>query len=266
MRRRPAVTPENFLQSDASFRLNFPDERWAAHSLAMESESEPGTRLGRFALSIVGPRVARAQIEPCIADMQHEYFEALRKQNKLGSWFALVRGTASVLAHIVRNISSVKFHFERRAVSALNMPERFSEASRLVGQMAYDHAVSLRQDHVSDDCLLLALIDYQRAADMLQQCGAKIETLRSLILSRIVPEPDSVAIPEVLPPCSGLGHTWLEAHWEANQRKTYLVEPEHLLVGLVRDDRYVSRAAKDLTAAGFVRFPIAADPEASLHT
>ena len=251
MDKRPVVTTENFLRSGARFRLNLSLQRSVRRTDSRAVDGGPGARLGRFAQLIVGPRIAEAQIDPCIADMQHEYFEAVERRDKPAAWSALFRGSVAVLAHVLRNISGFTHRFQRTPVSALNMPERFSEESRVVGQMAYDHARRLRQDYVGVDCLLLALMDHPRTDAMMEQCGANVDAIRAAVARRILPELAATEIPDVLPLGSGLGHAWLEAHWEANTKRSYWIEPEHLLRALIRDKSMMSKAAKDLIAAGF---------------
>ena len=118
--------------------------------------------------------------------------------------------------------------------------------------MTCDHAIRLRQTYVGDDCLLLALIDHNRTRAMMQECGVNVESLRTIVTGRNPPDPDFSEENDVLPPCSMLWKVWTEAHWEANSLKMYSVEPEHLLVGLVRDGSVMSKAGRDLMAAGFV--------------
>lgn len=141
----------------------------------------------------------------------------------------------------------------RRSVSALHMPEAFSQAARMVSFLAHEHAFRLHANGVGVDHLLLALLDDPRALALLQGTGANVGAVRRAIAPRLVPEPESADYKAVLPKTSRLQKAWEVAHVMAARRGARLVEPEHLLEALVvpSKDGRLSEAGKDLIASGF---------------
>ena len=141
----------------------------------------------------------------------------------------------------------------KRSVSALHMPEPFSQAARLVSFQAHEHAFRLHARCVAGDHLLLALLDDHRSLALLQEAGADVGAVRRSIAPRLVPEPEGADYKAVLPKSSVLQKAWGDAHGIAEGRGARLIEPEHLLLALVvptKDGRR-SKTAGDLIAAGF---------------
>ncbi|MEP6834758.1 MAG: Clp protease N-terminal domain-containing protein [Gemmatimonas sp.] len=251
MRERSIAEQQAFLRSGASFHVKLVRLRRTRYLSAERFDGTPGIWFGRLAERIVGPRITEAEIEPCLADMQHEYFEALASRNQWKARIALLRGHAAMIGHVLRNLSGMKHRFERQLISALEVPERFDEDSRAVGQLAHDHTKRLGQSYVCADGLLLALLDFHRTNTIAKQCGVDVDALRRTVEERNVLESETRKLTDVIGMTSGLYKAWEEAHWEANSQRKYFVEPEHLLVGLVRDRSCLSKAAKDFLAAGF---------------
>jgi ATP-dependent Clp protease ATP-binding subunit ClpA len=140
----------------------------------------------------------------------------------------------------------------KRSVSALHMPERFSQDARMVSFVAHEHAFRLRSNCVETGHLLLALLDDRRALAFLQNSGADVDALRKAVALRMVPEPESKTRDTVLPKSSGLHKAWGDAHEIADSRGAPLIEQEHLLLALVvPGEKLVSTTARDLIAAGF---------------
>lgn len=141
----------------------------------------------------------------------------------------------------------------KRSVSALDMPERFSQSARMVSFLAHEHAFRLRADGVDGDHLLLALLDDHRALALLQDSGADVGAVRRAIAPRLVPGPERADYHAVLPKTSVLHKAWGDAHTMAARRGERLIEPEHLLQALVihSKDGRLSDTARDLIASGF---------------
>jgi ATP-dependent Clp protease ATP-binding subunit ClpA len=141
----------------------------------------------------------------------------------------------------------------KRSVSALDMPEPFSQGARMVTFLAHEHAFRLHADCVGSDHLLLALLDDHRALALLQETGANVGAVRRAIAPRLVPEPESSAYQAVLPRSSGIHKAWGDAHAIAERRGARLIEPEHLLLALVvpTKDGRLSETARNLIASGF---------------
>jgi ATP-dependent Clp protease ATP-binding subunit ClpA len=143
----------------------------------------------------------------------------------------------------------------KRSVSALHMPERFSQDARLVSFLAHEHAFRRRHDCVGSDHLLLALLDNKRAVALLQSTGANADVVRLPLALRMAPELESTKRDAVLPKSSGLHKAWGDAHVIADRQGARLIEPEHLLLALVVPDRAgrLSNTARNLIASGFGR-------------
>jgi len=141
----------------------------------------------------------------------------------------------------------------RRSVSALHLPELFSQGARMVSFLAHEHAFRLHANCVVADHLLLALLDDHRTLALLQDTGADVEAVRRAIAPRLVPEPPNADYKAVLPKSSSLQKTREDAHVVAEGRGAHLIEPEDLLLALVvpTKDGRLSKAAEDLIAAGF---------------
>ena len=141
----------------------------------------------------------------------------------------------------------------RRSVSALHMPEPFSQGARMVSFLAHEHAFRLHANCVGIDHLLLALLDDHRSLALLQDTGANVGAVRRAIAPRLVPERKSADYRAVLPKSSGLHKAWEDAHVIAERRGARLIEPEHLLLALVfpTKDGRLSKTASDLFASGF---------------
>jgi ATP-dependent Clp protease ATP-binding subunit ClpA len=141
----------------------------------------------------------------------------------------------------------------KRSVSALDMPQLFSEGARMVSFLAHEHALRLRANGVGGDHLLLALLDDPRALALLQGSGANVGALRRAIAPRLVPKPESAEYKAVLPKTSVLHKAWGDAHTMAARRGARLIEPEHLLLALVMPSKDGRRSdtARDLIASGF---------------
>lgn len=141
----------------------------------------------------------------------------------------------------------------KQSVSALHMPEAFSQGTRMVSFLAHEHAFKLHTNCVGSDHLLLALLDDHRALAMLQETGANVDALRRAIAPRLVPEPKRAAYQAILPKSSVLHKAWGDAHAIAERRGAHLIEPEHLLLALVvpTNDGRLSKTATDLIASGF---------------
>lgn len=141
----------------------------------------------------------------------------------------------------------------RRSVSALHMPEPFSQGARMVSFLAHEHAFRLHANCVGVDHLLLALLDDHHTLALLQDIGANVGAVRRAIAPRLVPEPESADYKAVLPKTSGLQKAWEDAHAIAKRRGARLIEPEHLLLALVvpTKDGRLTNTARDLIASGF---------------
>jgi ATP-dependent Clp protease ATP-binding subunit ClpA len=141
----------------------------------------------------------------------------------------------------------------KRSVSALHMPEPFSQGARMVSFLAHEHAFRLHANCVGSDHLLLALLDDRRCLALMQETGANVGAVRRAIAPRLVPEPESADQKPVLPKTSGLHKAWEDAHGIAERRGARLIEPEHLLLALVvpTKDGRLSKTAGDLIASGF---------------
>ncbi len=141
----------------------------------------------------------------------------------------------------------------QRSVSALDMPEPFSQRARLVSFLAHEHAMRLHSNGVGIDHLMLALLDDPHTLALVQESGANVGAVRRAIASRLSPEPESGGYKAVLPKTSWLQKTWEDAHVVAARRGARLIEPEHLLLALVvpNKDGRLSPAASDLIASGF---------------
>jgi ATP-dependent Clp protease ATP-binding subunit ClpA len=140
----------------------------------------------------------------------------------------------------------------KRSVSALHMPELFSQSARMVSFLAHEHAFKLRSNCVCVDHLLLALLDDRGVLALLQESGANVGAVRRAIAPRLVPEPESADYGAVLPKSSGLHKAWGDAHGIAERRGARSIEPEHLLLALVvpSKDGRLSNTARDLIASG----------------
>jgi hypothetical protein len=252
-RSRPVVTRENFLKTSASHRMHLVYDPNLWQSSVCDTQSAPRSRLEQFARVIVGDRIAHSQIEPCIADMQHERFEALQRNDRRAAWFAVVRGTATVIAHVVRNISGEGLRRPRHFISAMNMPERFSKTSHVLSRAAYEHAMQLHRDHVGEDVLMLAMLNDESMRTALEQRGVDLERLQAAVTQRVDSREREPVDPVMLALDSGLGRIWEDAHLEANARQSYLVEPGDLLGAISRGTEWRSRVAQDLLASGFRR-------------
>ena len=141
----------------------------------------------------------------------------------------------------------------KRSVSALQMPEPFSQGARMVSFLAHEHAFRLHASCVGADHLLLALLDDPRTLALLQDAGADVGAVRRAIAPRLVPEPESTDYKAVLPKSSGLHKAWEDAHAIGERRGARLIEPEHLLLALVvpTKDGRLTQTARDLIASGF---------------
>lgn len=140
----------------------------------------------------------------------------------------------------------------RRSVSALDMPEPFSQGARMVSLLAHEHAFRLHANCVDGDHLLLALLDDHRALALLEETGANVGAVRRAIAPRLVPEPENADYKAVLPKSSVLQKAWEDAHVVAERRGANWIEPEHLLLALVvpTKDGRLSETARDLIASG----------------
>ena len=141
----------------------------------------------------------------------------------------------------------------RRSVSALHLPELFSQGARMVSFLAHEHAFRLHANCVVADHLLLALLDDHRTLALLQDTGADVGAVRRSIAPRLVAEPESADYKAVLPKSSGLHKAWEDAHAIGERRGARLIEPEHLLLALVvpTKDGRLTQTARDLIASGF---------------
>src|SRR5262245_8519901 len=100
----------------------------------------------------------------------------------------------------------------KRSVSALHMPERFSQDARMVSFLAHEHAFRLRHNCVNTDHLALALLDDPRTLALLQNAGANVDGVRGAIALRMASEPESTKRDAVLPKTSMLHKAWGDAH------------------------------------------------------
>jgi ATP-dependent Clp protease ATP-binding subunit ClpA len=140
----------------------------------------------------------------------------------------------------------------KQSVSALDMPERFSQEARMVSFLAHETAFRLRKNCVDTDHLLLVLLDDHRVLALLQSAGANVEDLRGAIALRMTPEPERTTHDAVLPKSSSLHKAWGDAHVIADRRGARSIGPEHLLLALVVADKgMLSKTARDLIASGF---------------
>lgn len=71
----------------------------------------PGSLLSRIATILLGKKQTTARIEPCLADMQEEYFAALLAQDETAARAARIRGTVTVLSHIVQSLPGLRALF-----------------------------------------------------------------------------------------------------------------------------------------------------------
>src|SRR5262249_314258 len=76
----------------------------------------------------------------------------------------------------------------KRSISALHMPERFSQDARMVSFVAHEHAFRLGHNCVGTDHLVLALLDDHRALALLQNAGVNVDAVRRIIGQRMASE------------------------------------------------------------------------------
>ena len=121
-----------------------------------------------------------------------------------------------------------------RSGSALNMPERFNEDSRMISFIAHEHALRGGQNCVDTDHLLLAFSEDVGIRPIMQSAGVDIDRLRTTILARQTLDSVSYARDGVLPRSSLLHLAWQKAHDSADEVGSLHITPAHVLVGTVR--------------------------------
>ena len=139
----------------------------------------------------------------------------------------------------------------KRSVSALVMPERFSQSTRLVSFQAHEHAFRSGANCVDTNHLVLALLADDGALAMLQNAGANVPALGRAMALKTAPPPDGAKREGILPKSSGLHKAWRDAHAIADGQSARSIDPEHLLLALMVPDRLQSTTTRDLIASGF---------------
>jgi ATP-dependent Clp protease ATP-binding subunit ClpA len=141
----------------------------------------------------------------------------------------------------------------KRSVSALVMPERFSQDARMVSFVAHEIALRCGSNCVDGAHLVLALLDDHGALAVLQNAGTDLPALRRAMERRLMPAPEGMRRDAILPTSSGVHKAWADAHTIADGQGARSIEPEHLLRALVIPDGPLSNTTKDLIASGFGR-------------
>jgi ATP-dependent Clp protease ATP-binding subunit ClpA len=139
----------------------------------------------------------------------------------------------------------------KRSVSALHMPERFSQETRMVSFLAHEHAFRSGSNCVDGDHLVLSLLENPRALTMLESAGANVPALRQAIAARAARQQESVKCDGVLPKSSGVHKAWGDAHAIADSRGARFIEPEHLLLALVVPGNARANTTRILIESGF---------------
>ena len=139
----------------------------------------------------------------------------------------------------------------KRSVSALLMPVRFSQLTRMVSFVAHEIAFRSESNCVDTSHLVLALLDDPGALAVLQNAGADVPALRRAMEQRLMPAPEGMKRDAILPKSSGIHKAWADAHTIASSQGAHSIEPEHLLQALVIPDDRLSNVTKDLVASGF---------------
>jgi ATP-dependent Clp protease ATP-binding subunit ClpA len=139
----------------------------------------------------------------------------------------------------------------KRSVSALLMPARFSQRTRMVSFVAHEIALQSGSNCVDTSHLVLALLDDRGALAMLQDAGTDVPALRRAMERRLLPAPEGMRRDAILPKSSGIHKAWADAHTIADGQGAHSIEPEHLLNALVIPDSRLSNTTKDLIASGF---------------
>jgi ATP-dependent Clp protease ATP-binding subunit ClpA len=139
----------------------------------------------------------------------------------------------------------------KRSVSALLMPVRFSQRTRMVSFVAHEIAFRSGNNSVETSHLVLALLDDHGALAVLQNAGTDVPALRRAMAPRLGPSPEGMKRDAILPKSSGIHKAWADAHTVADGQGAHSIEPEHLLQALVIPDGRPSNTTKDLIASGF---------------
>jgi ATP-dependent Clp protease ATP-binding subunit ClpA len=141
----------------------------------------------------------------------------------------------------------------KRSVSALVMPERFSQDARMVSFVAHEIAFRSESNCVETSHLVLALLGDHGALAVLQNAGTDVPALRRAMEQRLMPAPEGMKRDAILPKSSGIHKAWADAHTIADGQGAHSIEPEYLLQALRISDGRLSNTTKDLIASGFGR-------------
>src|SRR5687768_9579742 len=133
----------------------------------------------------------------------------------------------------------------KRSVSALLMPVRFSQRTRMVSFVAHEIAFRSGSNCVETSHLVLALLDDHGALAELQNAGTDVPAVRRAMEQRLMPAPEGMKRDAILPKSSGIHKAWADAHTIADGQGAHSIEPEHLLQALVIPDGRLSNTTKD---------------------
>jgi ATP-dependent Clp protease ATP-binding subunit ClpC len=125
---------------------------------------------------------------------------------------------------------------------------RLGDESQRALALAREHALRLRHRHVGTEHMLLALLDERElgAAGLLQRLGVDLDRLHRRVAPSVKPGKSS-AVRE--PRYTSRAQVALElADAEAGALHQEVVQPEHLLLGLLREERGI--AAQSLRKSG----------------
>lgn len=127
----------------------------------------------------------------------------------------------------------------------------FSDAARTVMQAAKSEAVRLKHDHIATEHLLLGILGHanNKAKDIMVNAMVDLDKLKKFIEETTTPPCGQTSIPKDLPLLANAKRTLEFSGLEARFFRSQSIEPEHILLALLKDVECV--AAQALAAQDF---------------